>query len=130
MSQSLPYDLSGHVASDPALPDRYRHDRSIDATEVLTAIQSHGGVSYGAAKAALTNYTMAAAFELAPLGVTANVVHPPLTDTGWITEHVREHVNQRADLLHLAEPTDVAEVIAFLCSDHARLITANVVHLR
>lgn len=36
-------------------------------------------VSYGAAKAALENYTMSAAFELAPLGVTANVVHPPVT---------------------------------------------------
>jgi 3-oxoacyl-[acyl-carrier protein] reductase len=39
-------------------------------------------VSYGAAKAALENYTMSAAFELAPLGITANVVHPPVTDTG------------------------------------------------
>ena len=34
-------------------------------------------VSYGAAKAALENYTMSAAFELAALGVTANVVQPP-----------------------------------------------------
>ena len=36
-------------------------------------------VSYGAAKAALENYTMSAAFELAALGITANVVHPPVT---------------------------------------------------
>ena len=43
-------------------------------------------VSYGAAKAALENYTMSAAFELAPLGITANIVHPPVTDTGWVTE--------------------------------------------
>jgi 3-oxoacyl-[acyl-carrier protein] reductase len=34
-------------------------------------------VSYGAAKAAQTNYTMAAALELAPFGVTANMVSPP-----------------------------------------------------
>jgi NAD(P)-dependent dehydrogenase (short-subunit alcohol dehydrogenase family) len=32
-------------------------------------------VSYGAAKAALENYTMSAAFELAPYGVTANIVY-------------------------------------------------------
>jgi 3-oxoacyl-[acyl-carrier protein] reductase len=32
-------------------------------------------VSYGAAKAALENYTMSAAWELADAGVTANVVH-------------------------------------------------------
>jgi 3-oxoacyl-[acyl-carrier protein] reductase len=89
-----------------------------------------GEVSYGAAKAALENYTMSAAFELASFGVTANIVYPPVTDTGWITEAVTEQVKRRPDLLHVAEPEDVAGVIAFLCSDHARLITANVVHLR
>ena len=55
-------------------------------------------VSYGAAKAALENYTMAAAFELAPLGITANVVHPPVTDTGWVTDEVRRHVKERHNL--------------------------------
>ncbi|MGH9891089.1 MAG: SDR family NAD(P)-dependent oxidoreductase [bacterium] len=89
-----------------------------------------GEVSYGAAKAALENYTMSAAFELAPFGVTANMVYPPTTDTGWVTEQVREHVRRRPDLLHIVEPEEVASVIVFLCSDYARLITANVVHLR
>ena len=89
-----------------------------------------GEVSYGAAKAALENYTMSAAFELAPHGITANIVYPPVTDTGWITDSVREHVKSRADLIHIVEPEEVAQVIAFLSSDHARLITANVVHLR
>jgi len=89
-----------------------------------------GEVSYGAAKAALENYTMAAAFELAPLGVTANVVYPPVTDTGWVNDAVREHVARTPDLLHIVGPDEVAEVIACLCSDHARLITANVLHLR
>ena len=36
-------------------------------------------VSYGAAKAAQENYTMSAAAELAGLGITANMVHPPVT---------------------------------------------------
>ena len=89
-----------------------------------------GEVSYGAAKAALENYTMSAAFELAPFGVTANIVYPPVTDTGWITDSVREHVKSHGDLIHIVEPEEVAQVIAFLASDHARLITANVVHLR
>lgn len=87
-------------------------------------------VSYGAAKAALENYTMSAAFELAPWGITANMVYPPVTDTGWVTESVRDHVKQRPDLLHIVGPDDVAAVIAFLSSDYARLITANIVHLR
>jgi 3-oxoacyl-[acyl-carrier protein] reductase len=87
-------------------------------------------VSYGAAKAALENYTMSAAFELAKFGITANIVNPPVTDTGWVTEEVREHVAETADLIHIASPDDVAEVIAFLVSDAAYLITANRIHLR
>ena len=53
-----------------------------------------GEVTYGAAKAALENYTMSAAFELASHGVTANVVYPPVTDTGCVTDTVRETVEQ------------------------------------
>ncbi len=89
-----------------------------------------GEVSYGAAKAALENYTMSAAFELAPLGITSNVVHPPVTDTGWVTEEVRRHVAERADLIHIASPGEVARVIAYLVSDEAHLITGNRIHLR
>jgi 3-oxoacyl-[acyl-carrier protein] reductase len=87
-------------------------------------------VSYGAAKAALENYAMSAALELGGHGITSNVVHPPVTDTGWVTDGVREFVAHSQDLFHVAQPADVAEVIAFLCSDQAGLITANVVHLR
>jgi 3-oxoacyl-[acyl-carrier protein] reductase len=87
-------------------------------------------VSYGAAKAAQENYTMSAAIELAPFGVTANMVHPPVTDTGWVTDAVRAHVNADPALIHVASPDEVAEVIAYLASDAAALITANVITLR
>jgi 3-oxoacyl-[acyl-carrier protein] reductase len=89
-----------------------------------------GEVSYGAAKAALENYTMSAAFELASLGITANVVYPPVTDTGWVTDDVRRTMKNRPELIHIAEPEEVARVITYLVSDDARLITANIVHLR
>ena len=87
-------------------------------------------VSYGAAKAAQENFTMSAAFELADRGVTANIVHPPITDTGWITSDVERFVEESPDLFRIASPEEVANVIAFLVSDQAALITANVVHLR
>jgi 3-oxoacyl-[acyl-carrier protein] reductase len=87
-------------------------------------------VSYGAAKAARVNYTMSAALELARFGVTANMVYPPVTDTGWVTGAVRDHVAERPELIHIAAPEEVAEVIAYLASDAAALITANVITLR
>ena len=86
-------------------------------------------VSYGAAKAAQENYTMSAALELARYGITANMVHPPVTDTGWVTDRVREAVAATPTLI-VAAPAEVAEVIAYLASDAAALITANVITLR
>lgn len=89
-----------------------------------------GEVSYGAAKAALESYTMSASIELASDGITANVVYPPVTDTGWITEEVRAFVDTSSDHVHIAEPAEVAEVIGWLCTDAARLVTGNIVRLR
>jgi 3-oxoacyl-[acyl-carrier protein] reductase len=87
-------------------------------------------VSYGAAKAALVNYAMSAALELAEYGITSNVVYPPVTDTGWVTPAVRDFVAASPVHVHVAQPEDVADVIAYLASDQARLITANVLYLR
>jgi 3-oxoacyl-[acyl-carrier protein] reductase len=87
-------------------------------------------VSYGAAKAAQTNYTMSAALELAEYGVTANMVYPPVTDTGWVTDPVRSFVDSSPTHVHVATPAEVADVIAYLASDAAALITANVITLR
>jgi 3-oxoacyl-[acyl-carrier protein] reductase len=89
-----------------------------------------GEASYGAAKAALENYTMTASIELADLGITANVVHPPVTDTGWITDEVRRFVETSDDHVHVAEPDEVAAVIAWLCTDAAALVTGNTLRLR
>ena len=87
-------------------------------------------VSYGAAKAAQTNYTMSAAIELAPYGITANMVHPPVTDTGWVTDAVRKAVAASTSLVHVADPAEVAAIIAYLASDEAVLISGNVITLR
>jgi len=73
---------------------------------------------------------MSAALELAPYGITANMVYPPVTDTGWVTEAVREGVAASPTHFHVATPDQVADVITYLASDQAALITANVITLR
>jgi 3-oxoacyl-[acyl-carrier protein] reductase len=92
--------------------------------------QFPGEVSYGAAKAALISYTLSAAAEMAGDGVTANVVYPPVTDTGWITPEVREFVAKDFDHHHIAEPAEVAEVIGWLCAEAGRIVTGNIIRLR
>jgi 3-oxoacyl-[acyl-carrier protein] reductase len=86
-------------------------------------------VSYGAAKAALVNYTMSASLELSAFGVTANAIHPPVTDTGWVTDDVREAVRRDPHFFSVAEPHEVADLAAFLVSRAADRITGNVIRM-
>lgn len=88
-----------------------------------------GEVSYGAAKAAQENYTMSAASELGPYGITANMVYPPVTDTGWVTPAVREAVAAAGPLRQVADPAEVAEVVVFLASEQGRHVTGQLLRL-
>lgn len=73
---------------------------------------------------------MSAAMELAHLGITANVVHPAVTDTGWVDQGVRKMVEEDPLMVHVAQSSEVAEVIGWLVSKEAMLMTGNVIHLR
>lgn len=83
-----------------------------------------GEVSYGAAKAAMESVTLSAASELSRYGVTANLIHPPAVDTGWLTDDAREHISDR-----IARPSEIADVILLLLSDQAVHITGQSVYV-
>ena len=89
-----------------------------------------GEASYGAAKSALVSWSLTAASEMAGDGVSVNIVHPPVTDTGWVDDGVRAFVAADHEHHHVADPAEVAEVIAWLCADANRLVTGNLIRLR
>lgn len=57
------------------------------------------------------------ATELADLGITAKALHPPVTDTGWVTPEVEQAVADSDQLTHVARPEEVAAVIAYLAGE-------------
>lgn len=59
-----------------------------------------GEVSYGVARAALENLPMPASRELAELGVTAHIVHPPKPGVGWANDAVT--MTYASDYHHIA----------------------------
>ena len=61
------------------------------------------------------------------VGIAAGEQAP---DTGWITDEVRSFVAADHDHHHIADPEEVAEVIAWLCAGAGRLVTGNTLRLR
>jgi 3-oxoacyl-[acyl-carrier protein] reductase len=89
-----------------------------------------GQANYAASKAGLIGLVKSLAREVGAFGVTANVVAPGMvmTDmTRTLSERFVAEARAAAVLDRLAEPDDVADAVAFLCSDRARCITGEVV---
>lgn len=82
----------------------------------LTSDHVVGNLPYGASKAALDRITLAAAHELAHLGVTANVINPGPVDTGWMAGDLRQSVIRQTPLGRLGTPRDTGHLVEFLCS--------------
>lgn len=96
----------------------------------MTSDATLGNLPYGASKAALDRITLAAAKELAYLGVTANVINPGPTDTGWMSVALKEQIERQTPLARLGLPRDAAHLVSFLCSPegawlNGQLITSN-----
>lgn len=91
-----------------------------------------GQTNYSAAKAGLIGLTKALAKELARFNVTVNAVAPGLIDTpatANLPSEAREQALREIVLGRTGKPEDVAEAVAFLCSDRARFITGEVIRV-
>jgi 3-oxoacyl-[acyl-carrier protein] reductase len=82
----------------------------------LTSDHTAGNLPYGASKGALDRITLAAARELAHLGLTANVINPGPVDTGWMSAGIRASGIGQTPLGRLGTPTDTGHLVDFLCS--------------
>ncbi|MEU8073555.1 SDR family oxidoreductase [Micromonospora sp. NPDC049151] len=95
---------------------RFRGAHGTGRIVSLTSDATVGNLPYGASKGALDRITLAAAQELAHLGVTANAIDPGPTDTGWMTGEIKDAVLRATPLGRLGRPQDCANLVAFLCS--------------
>ncbi|MFW3461267.1 SDR family oxidoreductase [Streptomyces microflavus] len=91
----------------------------------LTSDHTVGNLPYGASKGALDRITLAAAHELAHLGVTANVINPGPVDTGWMDDELREALAQGTPLGRLGTPRDTAHLVDFLCSPQGQWVNGQ-----
>jgi NAD(P)-dependent dehydrogenase (short-subunit alcohol dehydrogenase family) len=87
-----------------------------------------GLVDYSAAKMGVVGFTRALARELAPFGVNVNVVCPGAIRTRAhqrLPSEVIDRIRNSVPMGYIAEPEDVAGVVAFLASDDSRYVTGQ-----
>lgn len=91
-----------------------------------TASGAPGRSQYAATKAALIGMARSWAVELAPRGVTVNVVAPGATETPMLTDPAREGTPPRKPPIgRFIRPAEVAALTAFLLSADAGAITGQ-----
>lgn len=93
----------------------------------LTSDHVVGNVPYGASKGALDRIMIAAGRELAPLGITVNLVNPGPVDTGWMDDETRTALTAAQPSGRLGTPDDAARLVRFLVSDEARWVTGQLI---
>ncbi|HET8840741.1 MAG TPA: SDR family oxidoreductase [Ktedonobacteraceae bacterium] len=86
-----------------------------------------GKLAYVATKGAVDAFTVTLAAELASRGITVNAIDPGPTDTGWMTEEIKQQLLPLFPMKRLGQPEDAARLIAFLASEEAQWITGQII---
>ena len=126
-----------------AMVERGAAGRIVNVSSLASHKPLAGGVAYCSSKAALDMLTRVLALELGPHGIRVNAVNPGTVATnrvslvearmaaeaGVTVEQLRRDslARQAADiaLRRVAEPDDVADVVAFLVGDDSRHVTGQ-----
>lgn len=105
--------------------------RIVFTGSVLGERPARGLAAYSASKAAVVGMAKSFALDLAPQGITVNVVAPgwfdsPLTE-GWIgNEALESRILDHTALQRWGEPADLAGAYLFLASEASRFVTGTV----
>ncbi len=101
----------------------------VNIGSVAAMVGIPGSTAYGPGKAAVATLTRNLAIEWAKGGIRVNCVAPGYIDTPMSAEvfdhdsAIRERSLKRVPMRRLGEPEDIADAVAFLCSEQARYIT-------
>ncbi|NQV02032.1 MAG: SDR family oxidoreductase [Bacteroidia bacterium] len=129
----LDINLKGYFNYIRAVAPLFRDQQSgkiINVTSINGLRGKFGQSNYSASKAGIIGLTKTVARELGKYGVNVNAVAPGLIETDMMKnaeESVRLAALEDIVMKRIGMPDDVANVVAFLCTDLARHITGEVI---
>jgi 3-oxoacyl-[acyl-carrier protein] reductase len=89
-----------------------------------------GVAHYAAAKAGILGFTQTLAKEVGPFGITANAIAPGYVETDLIaqfSEDMRERLCKQNPVGRTCQPSEVAALVTFLCSQQAAFINGELI---
>jgi len=105
---------------------RYRGGHGNGRIMAITSDHTAGNLPYGASKGALERIVLAATHEFKALGITANIISPGATDTGWMDDELTEMIIDMTPLGRVGLPQDCANLVRFLCSKEGGWINGQI----
>lgn len=109
---------------------KQRRGRIISLASTVGITGNVGQTNYSAAKAGVIGFSKSVAREMAPRGITVNVVAPGFIETDMtavLSEDIRSKILEQIPLGRFGKGDDVAGIVVFLASDQASYITGQVI---
>ncbi|CAN8006678.1 unnamed protein product [Ixodes hexagonus] len=104
----------------------------VNVSSIVAKTGCRGLCSYVASKAGIVGLTKTVALDLADKGIRCNAVLPGFTDTpitSVLTEEQKQNILSQVPLGRAAQPREVADVVAFLCSPESSFMTGAAIEV-
>ncbi|MEN8007666.1 MAG: SDR family NAD(P)-dependent oxidoreductase [Candidatus Krumholzibacteriota bacterium] len=131
----LAVNLTGYFTFNRAAARLFkdqRRGRIVNISSINGERGKFGQANYTAAKGGVNALTRTLARELGKFDVTVNAVAPGMVATemaAGLAPEFRNAAVRESMLGRLADPADIAHVVAFLCSDFSRHVTGQVIRV-
>ncbi|WP_416197454.1 MAG: 3-oxoacyl-[acyl-carrier-protein] reductase [Sporanaerobacter sp.] len=104
----------------------------VNIASVVGISGNAGQGNYSASKAGVIGFTKSIAKELGSRGINVNAVAPGFVETDMtniLNDKIKDEMINSIPLKRAGKPEDVANVVAFLCSEKADYITGQVINV-
>jgi 3-oxoacyl-[acyl-carrier protein] reductase len=109
---------------------RSRWGRIVNTSSISALIGNRGQVNYAASKGALNGATKALALEVATRGITVNAIAPGIISTSMSEKSFdSETIARLVPMKRAGTPEEVAGLVAYLVSEEAGYVTAQVISI-